>query len=476
MLYRAVFFYLGLSLLQHVLAQCPSLSHNYTANIVTADGWKQSLVANNLTKPRGMTLDSKGNLLVVDVGVGVVGYKIVDNPDGGACLGEYMVIVSNKDLSHGIALSKDGSTLYASTKNDVFSWPYDPDTRTAAAYVKTIITKMEGKESITRTLFVHGDYIMVSVGPQDKLDTGATDINTGRSAVKFFSLSDTNVRTVPYDYPEEGQVLGWGLRNSVGLTVNPKTSDIWTVENSVDSFKRRGKEVGQDNPGEELNYHGKADEIFSNGSYVAPNYGFPFCAAIWDVQSLPDNNGLDTGEQIQLEDTIVSGNRPTDTDCQDPNKFVAPRLTFQAHMAPLDCTFDYFGGDPNAGGDGSLWVSFHGSRHRDIPVGYKLSKIPFDPATGQPLSGPGEKNNYEDIMWNADTMKCMKNGCFRPVGVVVDSKGRVWMGSDSSKELFVLWGDRKDKTSTEPSGAGRMAAVGVIGEVMWAVLVGAWLV
>lgn len=45
-----------------------------------------------------MVLDSSGNLLVVDVGVGVIGYKIVDGPDESGCLGEYKVVVANQDV------------------------------------------------------------------------------------------------------------------------------------------------------------------------------------------------------------------------------------------------------------------------------------------------------------------------------------------------------------------------------------------
>ena len=41
-------------------------------------------------------LDSEGNLLLVDVGTGVVGYKIADRSDGSSCLIEKKVIVANE--------------------------------------------------------------------------------------------------------------------------------------------------------------------------------------------------------------------------------------------------------------------------------------------------------------------------------------------------------------------------------------------
>lgn len=42
-------------------------------------------------------------------------------------------------------------------------------------------------------------------------------------------------------------------------------------------------------------------------------------------------------------------------------------------------------------------------------------------------------------MWNDDNANC-PGGCFRPVGLTLDRKGRVFMTSDSSGELYVITG------------------------------------
>ena len=69
-----------------VYAQCPSapLQHDYPAEIGLKSEWNSNLVINNLTKPRGIVLDSEGNLLLVDVGVGVISYQMADRDDGGS--------------------------------------------------------------------------------------------------------------------------------------------------------------------------------------------------------------------------------------------------------------------------------------------------------------------------------------------------------------------------------------------------------
>ena len=64
--------------------ECPgALVPNY-AQPVFAAGWQGNLIAKGLSRPRGMQLDSLGNLLVVQQGVGIVHLQFTDG--GGTCL------------------------------------------------------------------------------------------------------------------------------------------------------------------------------------------------------------------------------------------------------------------------------------------------------------------------------------------------------------------------------------------------------
>jgi glucose/arabinose dehydrogenase len=62
-----------------------NLKPNYTAP-VTGDGWSYRLVATGLGKPRGILVDDKGALLLVNRGVGIVHISLKD--EGGTCLSE----------------------------------------------------------------------------------------------------------------------------------------------------------------------------------------------------------------------------------------------------------------------------------------------------------------------------------------------------------------------------------------------------
>jgi glucose/arabinose dehydrogenase len=184
---------------------------------------------------------------------------------------------------------------------------------------------------------------MVSRGSTSNLDTLAEDITSGHSQIKAFNITNA---TSSYDYDTDGLLLGWGLRNSVGVAEEPITGGIYSVENSVDEMVRDGQNIHQDNPGEEMNFHG-----YLNGTKYTQqggNYGYPSCFAAWDVGTIPNNTGLQVGTQFAIGNQNATIN---DTFCR--NDRVAPRLTFQAHMAPLDLKFN---------DNGSVaWVTFHGS-------------------------------------------------------------------------------------------------------------------
>lgn len=123
-------------------------------------------------------------------------------------------------------------------------------------------------------------------------------------------------------------------------------------------------------------------------------------------------------------------NTVNDTFCAERTP---PRLTFQAHMAPLDLKFN------NSATE--AWISFHGSWDRSDPVGYKVSMLPFQ--NGEPVAKSNNNTAITDIFGNADNSVC-PNNCFRPVGLAFDSKGRLFVSSDATGEIYVI---ERDSTS-----------------------------
>jgi glucose/arabinose dehydrogenase len=120
--------------------------------------------------------------------------------------------------------------------------------------------------------------LLVSRGSNGNIDPDTLDINSGVSTIKAYNV--TNVTDTAYKQPSDGLLLGWGLRNSVGIAEDPVTGAVYSVENSVDDLERSGQTINQNNPGEELNYHG-----FLNGTsdVTGKNFGYPTCFAAWYV-------------------------------------------------------------------------------------------------------------------------------------------------------------------------------------------------
>lgn len=90
-----------------------------------------------------------------------------------------------------------------------------------------------------------------------------------------------------------------------------------------------------------MNFHGTL--VGNTDRAQGSNHGYPECFATWDPSALLGNSVLAVGSQFSLNST-------SDSVCAGRT---APRLTFQAHMAPLDIKF-------NNSGD-QAWVTFHGS-------------------------------------------------------------------------------------------------------------------
>ncbi|KAI3395227.1 hypothetical protein diail_1653 [Diaporthe ilicicola] len=415
---------------------CPTvLTPSYRAPVV-GSGWTAQLIATGLTKPRSITFDQNGALLVVQQGSGIVRMTLTDN--GGTCLvvNGTTTVVENSDLNHAVQLSTDGRTLYASTSNDVYRWSYDAAAGTVGKN-ETLVTNMSNTDHVSRTLLLSqkaNNTLLVSRGSGENLDFGAAQLDSGISQIRAFDIS-TLPNGRPYNYPSEGRLMGWGLRNSVGVAEHPVTGGIYSgmgshliFENSADQIERSGTDIHQDNPGEEMNYHG-----FLNGSTgdQGGNYGYPSCFALWGTDNFPDKGNLTVGSQFALS----PNNTLNDTTCAEDH--VPPRLTFQAHTAPLDILFDSNGT--------TAYITFHGSWDRTDPAGYKLSRVQFDSNTGAPVAPSDSNSATADILSNADLSKC-PDSCFRPVGLAWDAEGRLFMSSDSTGEIYVL--QRSDMSAT----------------------------
>ncbi|KAH7040306.1 glucose sorbosone dehydrogenase [Microdochium trichocladiopsis] len=420
-----------------VLAQesCPITLQPAYPQPVVADGFTARLIASNLSRPRSLLFDASGKMLVLQQRSGIRRLGFTDH--GSTCVEvtENTVVINDTSLTHGIALSNDGKTLFASSATQVFAWAYDAATGTISGDRKVVINGMGNSGHTTRTLLMSAKSpgtLIVSYGSNGNIDPEALNAESGVSQIRAFDVSTLPAQ--PIDYASGGKRLGWGLRNSVGVAEEPVTGGIYSVENSADELTRDGTDIHQNNPGEELNFHGTLNSTAEGG-----NHGYPTCFALWDT-NVPAVGDLTTGSQFVTK--TDGSNGATDAQCN--SDYVSPRLTFQAHTAPLDIIF---------APDGSAaYVSFHGSWNRDEPAGYRLSSIAF--ANGEPVAAADSKTALVDVLSNPSLTACPDN-CFRPVGLAIDSANRLFMTSDSTGDIWVL---DSAEAATALSGGGQTSS------------------
>lgn len=211
----------------------------------------------------------------------------------------------------------------------------------------TLVTGMTNTDHSTRTLLLsqhEPGWLIVSRGSSDNIDALAEQESTGHAQLKAFYITNLTASSNPYDFTTNGRVLGWGMRNAVGVAEEPTTGVIFTVENSADDVKRNGTDIHGSNPAEEMNYVGTLKSTEHQGG----NYGYPGCLSVWDT-NIPNIGTMTVGSQFAVDKTTQTLN-VTDADC---DQRVKPRLVFHPHSAPLDIKFTP---------DGSrAYVSFHGS-------------------------------------------------------------------------------------------------------------------
>lgn len=179
-------------------ASCSStLTASHAAPSV-ASGYVARLVANNLTSPRGIKFDSQGALLVVEADSGITALRLHDGGNDCLSVASRRTVINDTTLNHGIEISTNGTTLYASSPEAVYNWGYDPTRQTNTSAPRTLVANMTTSDHTTRTLLLsqHAPgLLVVTRGSTSNLDAQAEDISTGHSQVKAFNITN---QTSPY--------------------------------------------------------------------------------------------------------------------------------------------------------------------------------------------------------------------------------------------------------------------------------------
>ncbi|KAF8595239.1 soluble quino protein glucose dehydrogenase [Ceratobasidium sp. AG-I] len=419
-----------------------------------ASGLSARVVYNNLKEPRGLRFDSDGNLLVIERNIGITALTYRNDS---TCVGwEKRVVLGQTDLEHGLYLgpgTQNNQFLYASSQESVFRWSYNPKTASLVGGSTTLIWNMtnidpELPDHVTRTLLLQSPvggvskYLIVSRGSSGNWDGTAANPLGGPAEVRRFRLDTVPTGGKGYAW-QQGEILAWGTRNSVGIAFSKDENDIWAVENGSDNIEWRGADVHQDNPAEELN---KITINRPNVPISQKYYGYPSCFTVWNPAGFVNVTSPASNPKFKTGDPFAASNSPVVRDdawCANPKNNIKPVLSMESHAAPLDIAFyDNSKCSPkdNSYGlskkwDGDAFVSFHGSWNRDPPAGYAVVRIPWK--GNGPAASSTSTTGYEALVKAANLTEC-PDKCIRPAGLEFDKLGRLFVSSDDTGEVFVL--------------------------------------
>jgi glucose/arabinose dehydrogenase len=375
-----------------------------------ADAWVSdprlcvSEFAADLGGVRQMAFAPNGDLFVNNGSVTVL---FDDDGDGASSEFERSRFATASGLNHGLAFSRDGSFVYASSSTTVYRWRYTTGARKAAGPTEVVVSGIPSGGHVTRTLvFDSSGRLYVSVGSASNVDTDPGLVAT-RSQIRRFTIPAA-VPQGGLDYAT-GEVVASGMRNEVGLFMDARDR-LWGVENGRDNLSGNG-DIHNGNPAEEVNLIDGAGSTY---------YGYPSCFSEFQR---PGGNGPGT----QWADTTLGpADRKTDAWCRDAANVHAPQFALPAHWAPLGI-IEYQGDALPFGHD--LIVTAHGSWNSDTPVGRVLARLhrsgdtitSFEPIIGERMSD----NTLRQGLWNA-----------RPVDVREASDGALYFSDDMGGRIF----------------------------------------
>jgi glucose/arabinose dehydrogenase len=334
-------------------------------------GFHISVFAEDVDSARMLVFSPGGALLVSESGEG----KVVALPDSKHTgkAERTVTVLNGLNEPHGLAFYQ--GKLYVAENDKLRRYDWDERNLRASNPVK-IADLPDGGGHSTRSIVFRGGKMYVSAGSSCNV---CVEKDERRAAVMEFNPDGTGQK-----------IFAKGLRNAVGIAVNPKTDTVWVTVNGRDM-------LGDDIPPETIYDLGKE----------GGDAGWPYCY----------------GDRVP--DTKFSESAP-----EHCKSVLQPKVQMQAHSAPLGLAF-YEGSDFPAEYRNNIFVAFHGSWNRSVPTGYKVVRVKLDDK-GQPQAGA------QDFItgWLAPGETKRGRWMGRPVGIAFDNDGTMYVSDDAGGVIY----------------------------------------
>lgn len=343
-------------------------------------GFTVSEFATGLNNPRKITAAPNGDLFLAESFPGRV--RVLRDADGDGKAEVNEVFAQGLNRPFGIAFYPPGphpTHVYVANTDSVVRFAYEAGDTRARSKPEPIVPELPGFSQLrggghwTRDVVFSpdGQRMFVSIGSRSNVDDDEREKR--RADILVFN-------------PRGGdeKVYAWGLRNAVGLAIQPGTGRLWASVNERDAL---GDHLVPD-------YVTHVEE----GGF----YGWP-----WYYIG-PHQDPRHKGKRPELKDKVI-----------------VPDVLLQSHSASL-CMAFYTGSQFPEEYRGDAFAAEHGSWNRARRTGYKVIRIPMKDgkATGE----------YEDFLIGFITREGQVWG--RPVGVAVARDGSLIVTDDGSNTVW----------------------------------------
>ncbi len=367
------------------------------------DGFTVTRFAEGLTNPRIIRVAPNGDVFVAETAADRI--RVFRAAPGAARPEREEIFADRLDAPLGIAFyppAGEPEYVYVANNNSVVRFPYRSGDLKARGPAETIVPKLSdatGGHSTRDVAFsADGKRMFVSIGSASNVADGlphrssaqAQRYEEGRALGALWGDETSRADVLVFDpLGKDRKIFATGLRNCVGMAVQPQSRDLWCSTNERDG-------LGDDVPPD---YATRVRE----GAF----YGWP-----WYYIG-------------NHEEPRHAGERP-----DLAGKATVPDVLIQPHSAPLQMTF--YDAPPGAVSafppeyHGDAFVALHGSWNRAKRTGYKIVRLPLK--DGVPSGA------YQDFLTGFVVSDREVWG--RPVGVATARDGALLVGEDGNGTIW----------------------------------------
>jgi glucose/arabinose dehydrogenase len=366
-------------------------------------GFTVKLFLSGLENPRTIRIAPNGDIFVAETGANRI--RVLRGAAGADAPAENHVFAEGLDGPFGIAFYPPGPDphwVYVANNNSVVRLAYhngDARAEGAPATIVPILCYSNGGHSTRDVAFsLDGKRMFISVGSGSNVAQGMSrktpgevrqwDAQHGRGAAWDGETNRADILVTDPEGKTPLHTFATGIRNGVGIAVNPETGDLWTSTNERDGL---GDNLVPD----------YVSRVKEGGFYGWPWYYMGGIADPRHARERPDLAGV----------------------------AMVPDVLLQSHSAPLGMCFYTGTGGVSAFPTeyrGDAFVACHGSWNRTHRTGYKVIRVRLKRGT--------PTGEYDDFLTGFVVDESSVWG--RPVGVAVEHDGALLVSEDGNGTIW----------------------------------------